>query len=136
MMRVAAVAVVLGLLGVACATGTDSTGGDQGGTDPTAQAAGSTAGDGTAAPTDNGSSGAASGATPAASNGGDGGASSADAGSKGTGSAVDCTRYSAPTTKDVCTSCKTAGKTCQKNGCYGGYYCEDGANCVKPVSGC
>jgi hypothetical protein len=47
-----------------------------------------------------------------------------------------CADYAAPTVASKCHSCP-AGKVCQANGCWGGYWCNvPTVRCVTPPSGC
>jgi hypothetical protein len=62
------------------------------------------------------------------------------------GPVTSCGSLVAPTTPAACTSCtkSTATKTCQPNGCYGGWWCDSAttkcqappANCAQPSAGC
>jgi hypothetical protein len=47
-----------------------------------------------------------------------------------------CANYAAPTVASKCHSCP-AGKVCQANGCWGGYWCDvPTVRCVTAPSGC
>ena len=68
--------------------------------------------------------------------GGDGGADATS--SSSTGSPGMCGVLGGPDVTACCTSCKasTPTKACQKNGCYGGWYCNtDSCKCQSPPSG-
>ncbi len=41
-----------------------------------------------------------------------------------------------PDTSASCTACMTSGQTCQLNGCYNGYYCDDATSKCHPAASC
>jgi hypothetical protein len=78
---------------------------------------------------------------------GSGGSSGSTSSSGGTssgacdaGAPASCAGYASPTTTSTCTSCttSTSTKTCQPNGCYGGWWCDTATNkCeASPPSSC
>jgi hypothetical protein len=76
-----------------------------------------------------GSSSGYSGSSSGYSGSSSGKSSSSGSGSGGSGTCAD------PNTPANCTACQTAGKTCQPNGCYNGYYCNTSTNgCHSPSS--
>ena len=137
MLRVTFVAVVLGLVGVACATGTDSQGGDQGNPDPNA-----TSTDGTNPAPDGGNSGGQSAAGNDAGGGGntDSGGGGGGGGTDSGGGGGTCSGYAAPNTSAKCVDTQYCGGSkpaCNANGCDGAYWCDlSTKKCVKKPSSC
>ncbi len=140
MLRVTLVAVVLGFLGVACATGTDAQSGD-----PSADPNASTSTDGTTpAPGSDGGNG--TGQSAAGNDGGGGGTADSGGGggggvdSGGGGGGGTCPGYAAPNTSAKCVDTQYCGGSkpaCNANGCDGAYWCDlSTKKCVKKPSGC
>jgi hypothetical protein len=69
---------------------------------------------------------------------GDGGGDGTTTGTTGsTGSGEHCGVYVGPDVTACCTACTKAGQPCQKNGCYGAYWCDPSTcGCAPPPTTC
>ncbi len=136
MLRVTLVAVVLGIAGIACATGTDSQSGDPG-SDPHAT---STDGTNPEPGSDGGNTGAQSAAGNEAGGGGDSGGGGGGGMDSGGGGGGTCAGYADPNTSAKCVDTQYCGGSkpaCNANGCDGAYWCDlSTKKCVKKPTGC